>query len=217
MQRWSRASRGCCAERARPGVNLALFDFDGTITARDSFPGFLRYAVSPRRQRIGVVVLAPWILGYRAGLVPAPAVRGALARFGFRGEPAASVRELGLCYARDVIPRLVRPCARERIAWHQERGDRVVVVSASLDVYLAGWCESLGIERISTELEIVDGAITGRFAGGDCSGPEKARRVRAAHDLASYARIYAYGDTHEDLEMLALAHERYFRWRAVNA
>lgn len=44
-------------------------------------------------------------------------------------------------------------------------------------------------------------------------GEEKARRVRARFDLVSYPLVYAYGDTKEDLELLALAHRRVYRWR----
>jgi len=53
--------------------------------------------------------------------------------------------------------------------------------------------------------------LTGRYHGAQCVGEEKARRVRESHDLAAYGTCYAYGDTHEDEAMLALAHKRYYR------
>ena len=64
------------------------------------------------------------------------------------------VRALGEQFVRDVLPGLIRPIALERIAWHKDRGDRVVVVSASLDAYLIPWCRALGLDLICTELEI---------------------------------------------------------------
>ena len=57
----------------------------------------------------------------------------------------------------------------------------------------------------------------GGHLGGDCTGPEKARRVRAAYDLARYATVHAYGDTREDAELLELATRRYSRWRELPA
>jgi len=57
---------------------------------------------------------------------------------------------------------------------------------------------------------------TGRFLDGDCSGEEKARRVRARYVLGEYERIYAYGDTAEDHALLRLASTRYFRGREVD-
>lgn len=47
--------------------------------------------------------------------------------------------------------------------------------------------------------------------GTQCMGEEKVRRVR--FDLVSYPLVYAYGDTKENLELLALAHRRVYRWR----
>jgi phosphatidylglycerophosphatase C len=74
----------------------------------------------------------------------------------------------------------------------------VVVVSASLDVYLSEWCEQLGLELIATELESEGGLLTGRYRAGDCNGAEKTRRVRARYALEAFPTVYAYGDTHED-------------------
>ena len=42
---------------------------------------------------------------------------------------------------------------------------------------------------------------------------EKARRISSQFDLSRYPEVYAYGDTSEDLEMLALAHRKYHRWK----
>ncbi len=57
--------------------------------------------------------------------------------------------------------------------------------------------------------------MTGEYAGGDCTGAEKARRVRERYDLSRYPVVYAYGDTPEDYELLRLASKRYFRWQEL--
>ena len=62
----------------------------------------------------------------------------------------------------------------------------------------------------------MNGRLTGRYRGADCSGAEKARRIKERYDLTRYPIVYAYGDTEEDREMLALAHERYYRWKPVH-
>jgi phosphoserine phosphatase len=56
-------------------MDLALFDFDGTITTRGAYPDFLQVAVRPRRRVVGVTVLFPFIIGYRAGMVSEPMIR----------------------------------------------------------------------------------------------------------------------------------------------
>ena len=196
-------------------MNLALFDFDGTITRTDTFTPFLRYAVRPARQAAGSVLLSPLLVAYKTGVVTGTTARPIAARFGFQGENASRVRALGNQYAREVLPGVVRRRARERIAWHRQRGDAIVVVSASLDVYLQWWCESMHLDVICTRLEERNGRLTGRYLGGDCSGREKLRRIRDRYDVARYPVVYAYGDTAEDREMLGLAQERYYRWEKV--
>jgi HAD superfamily hydrolase (TIGR01490 family) len=194
-------------------MNLALFDFDGTITSRDSFEPFLYFA-APGRVAIGTLLLAPLVAAHRVGWISSSRLRAAGAYVGFRGRVHAELCELGARYAR-TLGSIVRPEALDTIHWHQAQGDRVVVVSASLHLYLSEWCREVGVELICTELEVKAGRVTGRYRGGDCTGREKARRVRERYELARYPVVYAYGDTPEDAELLALAHRRYFRWREL--
>ena len=157
--------------------HLALFDFDGTITFKDTFTPFIYFASSWRRILLGTFLLGPMIIGYKLGLVPASKMRAAVVRVGFRGRAESEVNALGARYSA-TLGEVVRPEALERIRWHLANGDLVVVVSASLGVYLRGWCAALGLELVCTELESKDGVLSGRYAGGDCTGGEKARRVR---------------------------------------
>lgn len=196
-------------------MNLALFDFDGTITTKDTFTPFLRFSARPVRMLVGGVVLSPLIVGYRLGLVSARRGRPLAARLAFQGEKAVAVRELGLKYACEELPGVVRRRALDRIEWHKRQGDAVVVVSASLDVYLSYWCKSIGVELICTQLEEKSGTLTGRYVRGDCSGGEKLRRIREQYDIGRYSLIYAYGDTDEDRDMLGIAHEKYYRWKQI--
>ncbi|KAF1712933.1 HAD family hydrolase [Pseudoxanthomonas sacheonensis] len=198
-------------------MNLALFDFDGTITTREMFPDFMRFAVTPRRLACGKVLLAPLVAGYRLGMVPGNAVRAAIVAFGFRGVPVEDIRRAGEAFASDIIAGALRANAMEKIRWHQTKGDRVVVVSGSLEAYLAPWCKQHGLELLCSRLAATSGVLNGRYLGMQCVGKEKARRIRERYDLDEYAAVYAYGDTHEDDEMLAMADHGYFRWRAMTA
>ena len=182
----------------------------------DTFTPFIYYAVNPKRMALGKLVLSPLIAAYKLGVLSTSAMRSIIVGFGFRGRREADVREAGLSYARKQLADVVRPEALERIEWHKAQGDVVVVVSASLDVYLSDWCERLGLELICTQLEARRGILTGRYREGDCSGKEKSRRVRDKFDVGSFPIVYAYGDTKEDNEMLDLAHRKYFRWKEVS-
>lgn len=194
-------------------MNLALFDFDGTITTKETWPIFMRSAIPRGRQAIGIISIAPWLIGYKLGVVPVATVRSVITSIGLRGVPEDRVREVGQYFSRTVLPPLIRPVALERIKWHQAQGDIVVVVSASLELYLTEWCRARGLQLISTQLESRDGVLTGRFLGGQCCGEEKVRRIRAAYQLSDFPAVYAYGDTAEDQDMLRIANRKYYRWR----
>ena len=196
-------------------MDLALFDFDGTITTAGTYPGFIRRAVRPRRKVIGAVLLGPVILAYRAGLLSERAIRRALSGVVFWREEPDRIASLGARYAVDTLPTMLRPEALERIAWHRERGDHVVVVSASLDVYLEPWCHAMGLDVICSRLEARGGLLTGRYLDGDCCGEVKAQRIRESYALATFDTIYAYGDTDEDGPMLAIADKPFFRWQPL--
>lgn len=198
-------------------MNLALFDFDGTITTHETMPAFMRRAVTPLRRALGVPVFAPMLAGYRMGLVSGTAIRNAVTMFGFRGVPAARVHAAGERFAAEYLAGVLRPEAMQRIAWHQARGDTVVLVSGGLDAYLAPWCRQHGLDLICSTLETRDDRLTGRYRGAQCVGEEKARRVRERYELAAYDLCHAYGDTHEDDAMLALAQRRYFKGREIEA
>lgn len=190
---------------------LALFDFDGTITTRETMPDFVRMAVPRARLHLWGTLLAPWVLGYKAGLVSGSNIREKIARVGFRGMREADYRAAGERFARELLPTVLRPEAMARIVWHKARGDTVVVVSGGFDVYLSHWCRAQGIELISSKLEVVDGVLTGRYDGAQCVREEKARRVRERYVLRQYGAVHAYGDTTEDAELLALADESWFK------
>ena len=195
-------------------MDLALFDFDGTLTTRETFPDFMRYAVARPRLLVGGVLLAPVVFGYRRGWIAGNPTRASIVQVGLRGVDASRLRARGDAFGREVLPDVLRPEAMARLAWHRERGDRIVVVSGGLDVYLAPWCATQGVELLCSVLAERDGRITG-YAGAQCVGEEKVRRVRALCDPQAYAAIHAYGDTHEDQAMLAMAHHRTYRGQAV--
>jgi HAD superfamily hydrolase (TIGR01490 family) len=197
-------------------MNLALFDFDGTISTSDTWTPFMRLAVRPARLAVARGLLFPVAIAYKLDVLSASRGRQIAIRLGFQGDGAARVRECGVDYARKALPRTIRTSALERVDWHRSRGDEVVVVSAALEMYLGPWCHAHGLAHICTTLEEKDGRLTGKYVDGDCCGAEKVRRIRARYDLSRYTRVYAYGDSAEDREMLELAHSKFYRGREIS-
>ncbi|MGN5756173.1 HAD-IB family hydrolase [Acinetobacter calcoaceticus] len=197
-------------------MNLALFDFDGTITHNDTFSLFLKFSLDSKTQLIGGIRLAPYIAGYKLGWVTDKTIRTKLCQVGYVGYDANSLKDMGQEFAKKVLPTCVRENALERIFWHKQQGDQIVVVSASLGVYLESWCHSLGLDVICNQLETHNGILTGHFIDGDCGYLEKVNRIKNKYDLSQYPTIYAYGDTPNDYAMLELAHKKYYRWQEID-
>ncbi len=197
-------------------MNLALFDFDGTITDKEMFRPFLSVAVNPRKLALAKLALLPIGVAYKLGVVSGRTARECAVRLCFSGVSLAQFETTGRAFVETHLRHAIRPEAMERIHWHKARGDKVVVVSGGFGSHLWHWCSQYGLELICSRLEHQSGVLTGRYAGTECSGREKVRRILEEYDLNAYATIYAYGDTREDLDMLGLAHKRFYQWKELN-
>ena len=192
-------------------MSLALFDFDGTLTRRDSLLHFTEYAVGRTRLVAGLMTLSPWLVAMRSGLVSNHRTKERyFARF-FGGMEATRFEAVARRYALERLDRIVSPVALDRLEWHRRAGHTVVVVSASCRQWLEPWCTARGAALICTELEVDEGRITGRLAGPNCHGPQKVVRIRAELDPERFERVFAYGDSRGDREMLAIADEPFYR------
>ena len=194
-------------------MNLALFDFDGTISARDSYLLFTR-SLGQKRFFIGCLALFPWIIGYFSGIYPNSAMKEDFLHHFYKNRAWADLRLLAERFCAETVPAILRPQAMDRLHWHQHRGDAIAVVSATPRLILEPWCRNLGVDIIATELETsAEGRITGKIDGDNCWGEEKARRIRSRYDLLAYGEVFAYGDSSGDLPMLELApmRNRYYK------
>ncbi|MGA9756683.1 MAG: HAD-IB family hydrolase [Desulfobaccales bacterium] len=186
-------------------MKIAFFDFDGTITARDSFIDFLIYATGYLNFIAGLCILSPALLAFKCNFIPNWRAKEIVLSHFFKSWELEEFRTLASKYARERLPRIIRTTAMQRIAWHKSQGDRVVVVTAAIDCWIMDWCGRNGLDLLATQLEVAEGRLTGRLGTKNCYGPEKVRRIKAAYNLEEFSRIYAYGDSPGDREMLALA------------
>ncbi|RPE81368.1 HAD family hydrolase [Vulcaniibacterium tengchongense] len=195
-------------------MQIAFFDFDHTVTTCDTYSRFLRRVATPEQLAAAKWKVAPWLLGYRTGVVSARDIRARVTRLTFAGRDVAEIAAHGEPYARDLLPAMLRPEMMKRIEWHQPQGHDVALISGSLDLYLRPWCERHGLSLICNRLESSGDRLTGRYLERDI-GPHKAQEIRARYDLSRYERIHAYGDSREDKPMLARAHERWYAGKRI--
>ncbi|MFW1858750.1 HAD-IB family hydrolase [Acinetobacter defluvii] len=184
--------------------NLALFDFDGTLCRKDSFTGFIFYALSKRHIMKQGIKILPWIQAYYLNIYPAAAMRPKLFKAMFTEANAAEIQQLAEEYAPYLLTQLDQKLYQQFLK-HKSLGDEIVIVSASVDIYLEYICALLEVDLICTETEIVNHVFTGHYSTPDCSCDQKRIRILEKYDLDQYDKIYAYGNSIEDIEMLNLA------------
>ncbi|MFT4926212.1 MAG: phosphatidylglycerophosphatase C [Phenylobacterium sp.] len=190
---------------------LALFDFDGTITRKDSLVGFIQHAVGKPRYYAGLIKLSPMLSAFLLKKIPNDQAKTRFISHYFKGWNSDNFEQCANQYSLEQLDKIVRPGAITKIKWHQAQGHQVMVVSASMVSWLRGWCERHQLGLIATEMQVSDGKLTGQFATPNCHGAEKVKRVSEVCDLDRYDTIYAYGDSSGDSEMLALADERFYQ------
>jgi phosphatidylglycerophosphatase C len=186
---------------------FAAFDFDGTITRRDTMVPFLAAVAGRSAVARALSAESPRLAIAAAGRGDRDEAQARVITRVLMGHSYADVEAAGLAYGVELSRSAITAEARDRIAWHRREGHEIVIVSASLDVYLVEVARSLGVAHVlSTGLDVdADGLCTGRLRGANCRGPEKATRLRtllAGEDV----ELWAYGNSTGDDEMLALAH-----------
>jgi phosphatidylglycerophosphatase C len=194
-------------------MKLALFDFDGTITSRDSLFDFIIYTFGWKRFLIGCLLRSPAMLACALKMIPRDKAKEELLSFHVAGINGEEFKAMGSQYSRKRLPNIIRENAFKKIQWHQLQGHTVAVVSASIECWLADWCKKNDLDLIATRLEVKNKRVTGKFASRNCAGREKIVRIKEKYDLKRFVYIYAYGNSSGDKEMLELADERYYKWK----
>ncbi|MCX7544472.1 HAD-IB family hydrolase [Marinicella gelatinilytica] len=192
-------------------TKLALFDFDGTISRKDSMVDFIQFLVGKRRYYNGLVKQSPMLLSYLLKRISNSDAKQALMAHYFSDYSTREFETLARTYGEQKLPRIIRPKALQRIQWHQAQKHRIVIVSASVEDWLTSWTEHINVELIASQLDKSKDHITGYLQGHNCHGIEKVRRIKHHLKLEDYSHIYAYGDSAGDKEMLALADEAHYK------
>ena len=192
-------------------TKLAVFDFDGTLTSRDSMLEFTRFYSGNARFFLGMLYLMPMLLRYKAGWFPNWRAKERFLTHFFGNEPLPRFEAACKRFGLEKIPGLRRPAAVQCLEGHRAAGDQIVIVSSSAENWLGYWCREQQIPLIGTRLQVHDGLITGKLDSPNCYGEEKARRLREAFQLGDFVEIIAYGDSKGDFALFELATRHYYK------
>jgi HAD superfamily hydrolase (TIGR01490 family) len=194
--------------------SIAFFDMDKTVLSRSSTTLWLKYMWRNRMLTVREASMAICVsVAYGLRLMDFPRVVAWLS-YAFRDGDVHATRELADAWVREELLGYVTQPAVERIRAHQAAGEEVWLLSAATQFVVRPVAEFLGVACRFTELEVVDGRITGYVAGEACYGAGKvtwAERI-AKERGAVLADCAFYTDSITDRPLL----ERVGRPVAVN-
>ena len=192
--------------------SIAFFDFDGTLTKKDSFLEFLKFECGLINFYWGFAFHAPFLIAMKLKLYPNWKAKERVLTYFLKGKEKNQLERSADLFCKNKLPELMRKTGLKQLQEHIERGDKVYIVSASASLWVKPWCKAMNLNLIATELEVKEGKITGKILGENCYGPQKVVRIKKVEIIDNYELIYAYGDSSGDKEMLAIADQAYYKY-----
>ena len=191
---------------------LALFDFDGTITTKDSATEFFRFLYKNRiiylykHYFLCLFEIVKFkFLGYSYLILKNK-------RLSVHIDGLAEMEFKQHCtnFDENIIQDLIKQSALQTIDQHKKAGDAVWIVSASYDFLIGNWCRRNGLSYLVNTTKLENGKIT--LTSEECNFNGKVVRILENIELSTIENIYAYGDSAGDEDMLALANNKFYKY-----
>ena len=190
---------------------LYLFDFDGTLTKKDSLFDFLKFSF-PSTYKKQYLLFIPLFIIAKLKIIDAGKVKEMFISVFTKGKSYQELRFLGQEYFKHSHKNIIHPKAHDFINSINNYHDKFIV-SASVDFWLEPFADYYGMGLICTKANFnEEGIYTGYFATPNCNYIEKKKRIKQEIDLSLYDEVLAFGDTNGDKKMFSLASKSYFRY-----
>jgi len=190
---------------------LVVFDLDGTITRHDTLMPFL----------LGCLRFRPWRLPRLLVVVPLALrflldrdrgrFKGSLIHWTLGGLSRGALDSSAGSFVSRLLGRGLFAEALQAVSDHRARGERLVLMSASVDLYVPLIARALGFEQTicSAVRWRTDGRLDGHLATANCRGEEKRRCLQALIASENPGSVIAYGNSRSDLAHMRLAQQAY--------
>ncbi len=189
------------------GPTLALFDLDGTLTRHDTLFPYIHAFLHrhPRRAPRALWVL-PALLRFALRRADHGALKAAFIRATLGGCTRAELAAWTERFVPQLLARGLWQDGRACLEQHRAHGDRLVLMSASVDLYVPAIGSALGFaEVLCTPLQWRGERLDGALAGTNLRGAAKARALKDLRARHPGLAITAYGNAASDLGHLCLA------------
>lgn len=184
-------------------MKIAFFDFDGTITKRDTFIEFAKYSLGKRRLFAAILKNCFHLSMWKLGIISNSEAKQRLFSTLFNGRDYEWFKNCGANFKK-AIDMNINENVVNKLHKHKIEGHVVIIVSASMPEWICPWATANGIDAvIATEIEVDNnGIITGKFLTPNCHGEEKAIRIRSMFPHIDECESWGYGDSIGDNQML---------------
>ncbi len=192
---------------------VAYFDFDGTLTTRDTLIPFLLYTCGFGKFIKYLPLLFSWVVLYVCKLIDNEKLKERTLKVMIGGKSYGELDVVAKKFAKFKLNTYLEPEIYAKMEWHIEQGHKVYIVSANLELYLKYWIKQHQLSGIiATEIEFVDELCTGKLSTKNCYGPQKPLRVKQYLQQygLNYKYSYGYGNSRGDYELLDMVDEGYF-------
>lgn len=185
---------------------LYCFDFDGTLTKKDTMFLFLQF-YNRRKFTAEFIKHIPLFVFFKLKLMDAEKVKRNFIASVLKGERQQDLDTAAQRFFDHYFPDLIREDALAFISKIDRTKTESLLVTASLDIWVRPFAEKFGMELLATRAEFKNGLFTGQFSTPNCNGTEKVARILAATAGKKYDKTVAFGDTEGDKAMLEWADE----------
>ncbi|MBP1165393.1 HAD superfamily hydrolase (TIGR01490 family) [Chryseobacterium sp. PvR013] len=190
---------------------LYCFDFDGTLTYKDTMFMYLKFYDSTK-YRIQFLRHVPLFILLKLKLAETEKVKKSFIGSILRGQTQQKIEQKSKQFFEQHYPKIVRENALDFIKNIDRNNTQSLLVTASLDIWVKPFADELKMELVSTRAEFKNGVFTGNFVGKNCNGKEKLVRIKAEINDSKYDKIIAFGDTSGDRPMLKWANEGHYQF-----
>lgn len=186
---------------------VAVFDFDGTLTSKDTLLEFIKYTHGMQSLLMGFALHMPILILMKLHLYPNWKAKQKIFTWFYKDMPYKTFESLGVEFANH-IESIRKESTIQQMFDLRNQGAEIYVISASVEEWVRPFCNRLGIRNvIGTKVECINGKLTGKFITKNCYGQEKVNRLLEFEQNRSEYYLYAFGDSRGDKEMFSYANE----------
>jgi phosphatidylglycerophosphatase C len=190
---------------------LFLYDFDGTITSKDTLFDFLKISTTKGRYYSGLLIFSPLFVLAQLGILKKGNLKQRFISFFLKGKSKIELNTLSTAYLQRVLDKgIFRRAALNSISENKNQG-AIYIVSASLDIWLKEISEYLEVGLICTKANYKNDVFDGKFSTLNCNRDEKPKRVARELQLDTFGQISYFGDSKGDFAMKAIVTNFHYR------